>query len=146
MILLVVFASCSNENKKTPDAFEEKTDSVLMAKKHNPKVEVYNFYKNDTSANSYAITKNSKLALQENFQKEIASGSIKFFEVDVNEEQNQELVKKFESTGLGLYILSVIDGEEQIENLTEFAELTALENTEVFKKGIVTNLKEKFRK
>lgn len=146
-VVLVVFASCGGDkSKKTPDAFEQKTDSVLMVKSHNPNIEVYNFYGKNRCKTCIAIGTNSKLALQENFKKEMVKGSVKFIEVNIDDEKNKKLAEKFEATGSSLYVMSIVDGEEFIENLTDFAFMTAAENPEVFKKGIVANINDKFKK
>src|SRR3989339_460248 len=124
--MLLFSLACNNTGSedKIPDAIEEPKDSVISVENVKPKnvnIEVYNFYANKRSKESVAIGENAKSTLSENFKAEMEVGKVKYIELNFEESTNQELVAKFEVKNPGLFILSKIDGEEIIENLTEFA-------------------------
>lgn len=149
---ILILGSCGNNasnEQQIPDAIEEKTDTLISvenAVKKDIKVEVLNFFGARRCATCSAIGENAKLALSENFSKEVEDGTVKFVEVNYEEDQNKDIVEKYEATGSGLYIHTIINGEETIENLTDFAFMTALNETDVYKEALRTNISEKLSK
>jgi hypothetical protein len=85
-------------------------------------------------------------AMELNFGDKMKTKELQYFDVLTDDPANERLIKKFEVNEGGLYILTVNNGQELIENLTEFAFLTIGDETEVFMNGVKASIEDKFKK
>jgi len=64
---------------------------------------------------------NTKAALNTYFSKELKSGEIEYFVIDVDAPENEAIAEKFEATGTALMVNTIKDGKEHISDWSEFA-------------------------
>jgi hypothetical protein len=78
------------------------------------KVEVYYFHGTRRCATCLAVSSVTKDLIESKFGD---NSNVKFIEINIDEEENAELVEKFQVTGSGLYVYN----GKGIENLTAMA-------------------------
>jgi len=85
------------------------------------KIEVIDFHSTHRCITCNAIEKHTKYTLNTYFATELKKGKITFQSINVDEETNYEIAKKYEASGTSLFLNIVIDNKETILNLTDFA-------------------------
>ena len=134
MFALAIFTQCSSSSKKKGN------DSTGISQKNI--VEVYYFHGDRRCKTCIAVGEQSKKAVEENFKDEILKKKVSYKEVNVDRKENDSLATKFQVSGSGLFIRSVKNGKETIEDLTELAFLNALGNPDT----LISTIKTKVRK
>lgn len=72
--------------------------------------------------------------------KELAAKlNVKFYDINIDQEENKELAKQFEATGSSLMIMHAKSGK--IEDLTNFAFRNAVNNTEAYLEKLEATIK-----
>ncbi len=107
----VVLFSCNGKTQKK----EEIKDKVAN------KVEVIDFHSTHRCMTCNAIESSTKYTLDTYFSEELKNENITFQVVNVDEEENYKIAKKFEATGTALFLNVIVDGKETQIDLTEFA-------------------------
>ena len=84
-------------------------------------IEVYDFHTTNRCVACKSIEANTKYTLETFFAEELKSGKITFKIVNIDEDGNYDLAKKFKASGTSLY-LNVIGSEKEKQlDLTAFA-------------------------
>jgi len=110
LVSLFLF-SCTGkaQNKSTETKVEAKT------------IQVYDFHTTNRCITCKAIEANTKYTLDTYFAEELENGTITFQVVNIDEDENYELAKKFKASGTSLF-LNVIGSEKEKQiDLTAFA-------------------------
>ena len=88
------------------------------------KVEVFLFHRTQRCTTCIAIGKLSGQTIEERFGLEVLSGKVAFREVNIDEPQNKELAEKFKAGGSALFINTIRDGNDNIQEDMEVWRLT----------------------
>ena len=98
------------------------------------KVEVYYFHGTKRCPGCLAIEEQTRVALEEFFKAETASGSVVFRSLNLEEKENEVLVEKFEIGWSSLILYNPQTGE--IINMTDQGFADARTNPEKFRKEL----------
>jgi len=134
-IIALVFNFCQGQVEK----------KVLSSDENTSKIEVVDFHSTHRCVTCKSIEKNTRYTLDTFFAKEIEEGKITFQIINVDDESNYELAKKFRASGTSLFLNVVNNGKERKINLTDFAFLNG-KNQEKFSKGLKTKLEKQLAK
>lgn len=85
------------------------------------KLRIYAFHGTRQCTTCKNMKSNTKEALNTYFSKELKSGEIEYFVIDVDAPENEAIAEKFEATGTALMVNTIKDGKEQISDWSEFA-------------------------
>ena len=110
LVSLFLF-SCTGkaQNKSTVTKVEAKT------------IQVYDFHTTNRCITCKAIEANTKYTLNTFFAEELKDGTITFHVVNIDEDENYELAKKFKASGTSLFINIITPEKEKQIDLTAFA-------------------------
>jgi hypothetical protein len=110
LVSLFLF-SCTGkaQNKSTVTKVEAKT------------IQVYDFHTTNRCITCKAIEANTKYTLNTYFAEELKDGTITFHVVNIDEDENYELAKKFKASGTSLFINIITPEKEKQIDLTAFA-------------------------
>jgi len=109
--LIIMLFSCQVNAQN-----EQKTESESTNK-----IEVIDFHSTHRCMTCNAIEANTKYTLNTYFADELKEKTITFQSVNIDEEVNYKMAEKFEASGTSLFLNMIINGEETIINLTDFA-------------------------
>ena len=109
--LIIMLFSCQ---VNAQDEQEPKSESTN-------KIEVIDFHSTHRCMTCNAIEANTKYTLNTYFADELKEKTITFQSVNIDEEVNYKMAEKFEASGTSLFLNVIINGEETIINLTDFA-------------------------
>ena len=85
------------------------------------KLRIYAFHGTRQCTTCKNMKSNTKAALNTYFSKELKSGEIEYFVIDVDDPENEAIAEKFEATGTALMVNTIKDGKEYISDWSEFA-------------------------
>lgn len=88
------------------------------------KIEVFLFHGTVRCSTCIAIGKLSERTVQEKFAEETKSGRIVFKEINIDQPENKALAEKFQAAGSALYINTIRNGQDNIEQDTKVWRLT----------------------
>lgn len=84
-------------------------------------IEVYDFHSTNRCVTCKAIESNTQYTLDTYFAEEIKNGEITFQIINIDDDENYELAKKFNASGTSLF-LNIINSEKEKQiDLTGFA-------------------------
>jgi len=135
LIVSLFLFSCTGkaQNKSTVTKVEAKT------------IQVYDFHTTNRCITCKAIEANTKYTLDTYFAEELENGTIMFQVVNIDEDENYELAKKFKASGTSLF-LNVIGSEKEKQiDLTAFA-FTYGKKQEDFSKRLKNKLEKQLEK
>ena len=89
-----------------------------------------------------AIEKNASEAVSKEFAEEIKKGDVVFRVIDITKEENEAIAEKYEVTWSSLFVVGHKNGNENVENMTDFAFKNARLSPEEFKSGVVAKVRE----
>ncbi len=135
LALSLMLFSC---NVKAQDKQSESSDSKN-------KIEVIDFHSTHRCMTCNAIEANTKYTLNTYFAGELKSGKVTFQSINVDEEKNYKIAEKFEASGTSLFLNIVINNNETIINLTDFA-FSKGKDKEVFSKELKVKIDEQLKK
>ena len=104
-------------------------------------VEVLYFHGKQRCATCMAIEKNASEAVSKEFAEEIKKGDVVFRVIDITKEENEAMVEKYEVTWSSLFVVGHKNGNENVENMTDFAFKNARQSPEEFKSGVVAKVR-----
>ena len=116
LILIVAISGCLENTNTSPNETEDCTDSAACSlsqyeKMETPKesdniekIEVYHFHGTNQCYSCITVGDYAEETLNTFFADELESGKIVFGHINVDLPKNQELVKKYETTGSSLWI------------------------------------------
>ncbi len=110
LVSLFLFSCTGKAQNKT-------TDTTVEAKT----IQVYDFHTTNRCVTCKAIEANTKYTLDTYFADELKNGTITFQVVNIDEDENYELAKKFKASGTSLFLNVIGDEKEKQIDLTAFA-------------------------
>lgn len=110
----------SAEIEKPKDQVPDNTakNKVNDASGDIPQVFIYNFHLTNRCVSCIAIEDATTKTLNTYFQKEIESGQVKRFIIDVDDKANAKISEKYQAFGSGLFITRSYKGKETTVDLT----------------------------
>ena len=108
-------------------------------------IEIFDFHTTNRCITCKAIEANTKYTLDTYFADELKNGKITFQVVNIDEDENYELAKKFKASGTSLF-LNIIDSEKEKQiDLTAFA-FTYGKKKDVFSDRLKNKLEKQLEK
>lgn len=111
LVISLLFVSCSG------NAQNKATDTQLKANT----IEVFDFHTTNRCVTCKAIESNTQYTLETFFADELKEGKITFKVVNIDEDENYELAKKFKASGTSLFLNVITPEKEKQIDLTAFA-------------------------
>jgi hypothetical protein len=121
-----------------PLGFVTNTWQIATQNTSEDQLTVYYFHNTRRCATCNAIESNTIKTLDTYFKDKMEQGTIQMITLNAEEEGNKEICEKYEIWGSTLLLVMIIDGNEKVENVTDFAFANARNNPEKF----ITGLKE----
>ena len=112
IMLALTISSCKAQETQNAQINSEGVSS---------RVELIDFYGTHRCMTCEAIEANSKYTVETYFKEELKSGLVTFQTINVDQDENYEVAKKFEAAGTALFLNVIKDGQEQQIDLTSFA-------------------------
>lgn len=127
LFLALIVTGCSNSksteqpNSSSQENVASKTKQPLMSSIATTpeKIEVFLFHRTVRCSTCIAIGKLSERTVQEKFAEEAKSGIIVFKEINIDLPENKPLAEKFQAGGSALYINTIRNGLDNIEQDTK---------------------------
>lgn len=147
IILFSILIIACNNNPESENANSENTTQPELLNNSGIEaiIEVYNIHTSNPDSTSLEVGTYSKKTIERFFSKENSRGIVKFIDINFDDSTNKDLINKFEITNPGLYIVCKKKDKESIENLTDFAFLTADDEPEILMQAIKTNIDDKLK-
>ncbi len=111
LLTIVFFFSCQNSSTK-----KEKTNTISKTNQ----IEVIDFYGTHRCITCKAIEASAKHTIDTYFTEEVKKGTVSFKTVNVDDDANYNIAKKFEATGTALFLNVIVNGKETKIDLTDF--------------------------
>ena len=111
LVISLLFVSCNG------NAQNKATDTQLKANT----IEVFDFHTTNRCVTCKAIESNTQYTLETFFADELKEGKITFKVVNIDEDENYELAKKFKASGTSLFLNVITPEKEKQIDLTAFA-------------------------
>lgn len=127
--LPALFVACGNGAKKKAVS-EEKSQLT------GDRVEVLYFHGAQRCVTCNAIEAETKALLDSVYAKEIKAGKVVFKEVDISKKENEKLADKYEVTWSSLFVNGWKEGQETVNNMTDFAFSYVKAAPDTFRKGV----------
>lgn len=124
----------------------ENTESTLSGTKVSPgeqkvKVEVLVFHGVKQCETCEAIKKNTREVVEEKFANPADGKEVVFRIVDFSKPENKEIAEKYEIAWTSVLLVKKdADGQETVENISNFAIKNARTNTEEYRKGLADTI------
>ena len=126
---VALFVACGNGAKKKAVS-EEKSQLT------GDRVEVLYFHGAQRCVTCNAIEAETKALLDSVYAKEIKAGKVVFKEVDISKKENEKLADKYEVTWSSLFVNGWKEGQETVNNMTDFAFSYVKAAPDTFRKGV----------
>lgn len=111
LVISLLFLSCNGKAQNKVSDVQLKANTI----------EVFDFHTTNRCVTCKAIEANTQYTLETYFAKELKEGKITFRVVNIDEDENYELAKKFKASGTSLFLnVITLEKEKQID-LTAFA-------------------------
>jgi hypothetical protein len=140
-LCLAFFANfaCNQSGQNTQNNDE---NEALLDLTKNPglKLQIYYFHSTSRCGVCNSIETNVNEVLDSSYAELVKNGSIDFKLVNVDEEANKPLAKKFDASGMNLRFIKIENNKEKDNDLTEFAMLHSKAEADIFKKGITDTI------
>lgn len=104
-------------------------------------VEVMYFHGKQRCVTCMAIEKYAKEVVEKDFANEKKSGMVVFKIVDISTTEGAKIAKNYRVTWSSLYVNGWKNGQEQRNDMTQFAFKNARKHTDEFKKGVSDKIK-----
>lgn len=111
LIISFFLISCVGKSQNGTSANTNKTSMI----------EVYDFHTTNRCVTCKSIEANTLYTLETYFAKELEDGKITFQIVNIDDDENYELAKKFKASGTSLYLNVISTEKEKQIDLTAFA-------------------------
>ena len=112
VLLISIFCfSCTGKAQNSISKQEVKENTI----------EVFDFHTTNRCITCKAIEANTQYTLETYFAEELENGKITFKVVNIDDDENYELAKKFKASGTSLFINVVNPEKEKQVDLTAFA-------------------------
>jgi len=90
-------------------------ESALINNSQTDRVQVFLFHATRRCPTCIAIGRLAGETVNERFQSELKSGQIEFREINIDLPENKELAQKFQAAGSALYLNTIKDGADNME-------------------------------
>jgi len=144
IIIYMNFNSSKEDKPKDVSTDTRQNISEVVESKNEKqaeKIQIFLFHATNRCYSCTTIGKYTKETVEEFFQPELRNGTIEFREVNIDLSENKELAKKFQATGSSLFINSIIEAEDNIEEDATVWRLVS--NEKDFKDYILNKIKQK---
>ncbi len=131
---LLVLACNGNANDKKSKSKSEKN-----------RIEVIDFHSTHRCVTCRAIEANTRYTLNTYFAEQMKKGIITFQTVNVDLEKNYKKAEKFEASGTSLFLNVIVNGKENIINITKLA-FAKGRDQEVFAKELKRIIEKQLKK
>ena len=147
LLLISLFLFACNNTPESENANSDNSTNTDVLKNAGVEaiIEVYNIHISNQDSTSIQVGAYSQKTIDRYFSKEKDRGVVKFVDLNFDDSSSSELIKKFEITNPGLYIVCKKQEKESIENLTDFAFLTAVDEPEMLMQAVKTNIDDKLK-
>lgn len=108
-------------------------------------IEIFDFHTTNRCITCKAIEANTKYTLDTYFVDELKNGKITFQVVNIDEDENYELAKKFKASGTSLFLNIISSEKEKQIDLTAFA-FTYGKKKDVFSDRLKNKLEKQLEK
>jgi len=120
-VALVYMSFSSGKKTESSDinaGIQENNSSAEKVQDFKPaqKIQVFLFHETQRCYSCITIGKFAKETVEQKFSEELKSGKIEFREINIDLPENKEIAEKFKATGSLLFINSIVDGEDSIQN------------------------------
>ncbi|MCK4799722.1 hypothetical protein KAS31_01975 [Candidatus Parcubacteria bacterium] len=139
LLILVIagygqYGSFGKSNQKVDINLEKNNKNQVMfdADQTVDKLEIYYFHRTQRCYSCNTFSRYTGEVINQKFSEEIKNGKIDFREINVDLPENKDVVRKFQASGLALFINAIRDGEDDISQDTKAWRL--LNNEAQFKK------------
>lgn len=112
-------ANLNNTASRQKDA-----DNMSIAVAPAQKVEVFLFHRTQRCITCITVGKLSGQTIKERFGPEVLAGKVIFREINIDEPENKSLAEKFQSSGSSLFINTIREGNDNIEEDVQVWRLT----------------------
>lgn len=140
-----VFISCGNStNKKsaTTAQADTKTETEANVAINPDRIEVLYFHGAQRCITCRAIEKHTKELLDSLYSGELGNGAIIYKAIDISQKENESIADKYEVTWSSLFVNKWDNGNEQVNNMTDYAFSYAKGQPETFKAGLTEKIEE----
>ncbi|WP_297329911.1 nitrophenyl compound nitroreductase subunit ArsF family protein [uncultured Bacteroides sp.] len=135
LIVSILFLSCGKGS-------ENKTEARAANETQPDRVEVLYFYGAQRCITCRAIEAHTVALLDSLYAKEQAEGKVVYTVIDLSKKGNESLADQYEVTWSSLFVNRWKDGEEHVNNLTEFSFSHAKNEPDQFKEGLKNKIDE----
>ena len=111
--------ACSEAPKQ--EVTETSETAVVEAVNSINKVEVIGFHSTHRCATCKAIEANTQFTIDTYFPTQVEKGTVTYQTLNVEEESNYTKAEEFQATGTSLYLNVIVDNQNTIIDLTNFA-------------------------
>ena len=110
-IISLLFFSCNGKAQNKTSNTQLKANTI----------EIFDFHTTNRCITCKAIEANTQYTLETYFAEEIKNGKITFQVVNIDDDENYELAKKFKASGTSLFLNVITPDKEKQVDLTAFA-------------------------
>jgi hypothetical protein len=108
-------------------------------------VDVYYFHRTDRCMTCLSIEENTKNTLETYFANEMKDGTINFYSICYEDDDNTAAIEKYKVDAPALYLTKVKKEKETNKDLTDFAFDNSLHNADKYKNGLRNKINELLR-
>jgi hypothetical protein len=99
-------------------------------------IDVYYFHRTDRCATCLSIEENTKNTLDTYFAEELKDGTISFYSICYEGDEDKAAIDKYKVDAPALYLTKVKKGKETHKDVTEYAFDNSLHHADKFKDGL----------
>jgi len=134
----IVFIGCKQQSGEKQNVADRSSMDTKNRQNQNLKLQIYYFHTTHRCPTCNSIEANLKQVLNQYFNEQVSDGTINFKTICVDDNSNIAIVEKYKASGIALHFIQYKNGLETDNDLTEYAFMHSLNNSDVFK----TNLKD----
>ncbi|HBG80020.1 MAG TPA: thioredoxin [Porphyromonadaceae bacterium] len=137
-LIVLITISCT-QNKKVEQTTTQSTEITAVT---NDVVEVIYFHGTQRCFTCQAIEAETKSLIESSFADAITNKELVLKIVDISKPENEAIADKYEVAWSSLFVNDWKNGQESVNNLTEFAFANARSNPDAFKQGLSEKINE----
>jgi hypothetical protein len=136
LMFLFVPISCNNPKEKNNQNADNSAISTINKVNPSLKLQIYYFHTTHRCPTCNSIEANLKQVLNRYFNEQVSDGIINFKTICVDDHSNMALIEKYKAFGIALHLIQIKNGLEIDNDLTEYAFMHSLNNSNVFMKNL----------
>ena len=121
LIILIIFSINSSSTKESSIIESQNPEQEKLTadnKKIAQKIEVVHFHATQQCISCITVGEYALKKIKERFPEEYANGTIVFKEINGELKENSDMVMRYKATGSSLFVNTIIDGKDNIEEDT----------------------------